>query len=218
MKMIKNCISAAVPAGTWICSTRHNKICNKKGKMMMLKKSLLGVTAIVAVLLVHLVPPLYAGMPFSGTKVGYIDLGRLVKESKMGQDAMSEIEVLRQEKNILISDRLKKINAVKIDLESNGEILKDVDRKDRIDELNSMIKEYKRMVADAKEEIAKQDRELVAGILHKADDVLKKVAKKKKFSMIIKDSNVVGFLDPSVDITDDVLKELNKNSVNPNGA
>lgn len=66
------------------------------------------------------------------------------------------------------------------------------------------------MVADAKEDISREDRELVALILKKADDILKKVAKKKRFSIILKDPNAIGYLDPDVDITDLVLKELNK--------
>lgn len=146
----------------------------------------------------------------AGSKVGYIDLQRLVKESHMGKAAVSDIERLREEKQVQINDRLKQINRVKIDLESNQELLKNDERKDKVDELNTLIKEYKRMVADVKEDIAKQDRELVAEILQKADGALKKVAKKKKFTMILKDPNTIGFLDPSVDITDDVLTELNK--------
>jgi len=51
---------------------------------------------------------------------------------------------------------------------------------------------------------------VVAIILQKADDVLKKVAKRKKFTIILKDPNAIGYLDKKVDITDDVLKELNK--------
>ncbi|OQW97351.1 MAG: molecular chaperone Skp, partial [Desulfobacteraceae bacterium A6] len=33
---------------------------------------------------------------------------------------------------------------------------------------------------------------------------------KQKYTMILKDPNSIGYLDPSVDITDDVVKDLNK--------
>jgi outer membrane protein len=65
-------------------------------------------------------------------------------------------------------------------------------------------------VDDAKEDITREDRQLVAIILGKANDILKNVAKKKKYSIILKDPNSIGYLDPDVDITDLVLKELNK--------
>ena len=73
-----------------------------------------------------------------------------------------------------------------------------------------MYKEYQRLVADAKEDITREDRQLVAIILEQANDILKKVAKKKKYGIILKDPNAIGYLDPDVDITDLVLKELNK--------
>ena len=146
----------------------------------------------------------------AGTKVGFINLSRLVKESVHGKAAMENIERMKKEKQIRLSEMLKKINDIKLDLQTKADLLKENEKKDRVDELNALIKEYKRMVADAKEEIAKADREMVAAILKKADPVLKKVAKKKKFTIILKDPNAIGYLDPSVDITDAVLKELNK--------
>ena len=85
-----------------------------------------------------------------------------------------------------------------------------VERRNKVQTLNRSYKEYQRLVDDAKEDIANEDRELVSIILLEADAVLKNVAKKKGFAIILKDPNAVGYLDPKVDITDDVLKELNK--------
>jgi len=147
---------------------------------------------------------------WAGDKVGFINLQRLVKESKMGKAASADIDQLRTEKQDSITAKLRTINGIKIDLETNSELLKDEEKRGRIDELNTLIKDYKRMVADAKEEIKRQDRELVARILKKADGALKKVAKKKKYTIILKDPNAIGYLDPEVDITDAVLKALNK--------
>jgi Skp family chaperone for outer membrane proteins len=39
---------------------------------------------------------------------------------------------------------------------------------------------------------------------------LKKVAKRLNYTIILKDAAPIGYLDPSVDITDEVIKELNK--------
>ena len=128
----------------------------------------------------------------------------------MGKAAMAEIEKLRQEKQDLISEKMKTINDLKLDLEKNIDPKKEEARKNKIESLNELIKDYKRLVDDAKEEIAKEDQELVAAILKKADGALQKVAKKNGFTMILKDPNAVGFLDPSVDITNEVLAELNK--------
>ncbi|MFH2092686.1 MAG: OmpH family outer membrane protein [Pseudomonadota bacterium] len=173
---------------------------------MFQKKTPIIMVAVVATFIFSMAFTLSA----ASSQVGYIDLARLVKESQMGKAAMLDIEKLRQEKENLISEKLKTINGIKLNLETNQDKLKDDDKKDKIDELNTLIKDYKRMVDDAKEEIKKEDRAMVVQILKKADGALQKVARKKKFTMILKDPNAIGYIDPDVDITDDVLTELNK--------
>ncbi len=58
---------------------------------------------------------------WAGDKVGFINLQRLVKESKMGKAASADIDQLRAEKQSLITEKLRTINGIKIDLETNSE-------------------------------------------------------------------------------------------------
>jgi outer membrane protein len=146
----------------------------------------------------------------ANNKVGYINLQRLVNESKMGKSAREDILKLRKEKERAVAAKLKKINRLRNDLGTNAASMSATKKQDKVEALKKLYKEYQRMVADAKEDISREDRQLVALILKKADDVLKKVAKKKRFSIILKDPKAIGYLDPDVDITDLVLKELNK--------
>lgn len=168
------------------------------------------VSSTLSCLIVLLILLGFGSTAYSGTKVGYINWQRLVNESNLGKLAVKEIEKLAQKRQIVINQKIKKINEIKIDLQTPVDKSKETARKDKIDELNNLIKSYNRMKADAQEEINKERKEMVAMILKKADEPLKKVAKKRKFTMVITDSKVIGYLDPSVDITDAVLKEMNK--------
>lgn len=143
-------------------------------------------------------------------KVGYINLRRLVNESTMGKTARVEIQKLRSEKETLLKNKLKEINDLRDLINKESDKMDTATRQERTKALNRAAKEYQRLAEDAKEDLTNEDNELVAIILQKADGVLKEVAKKKKYSIILKDANAIGYLDPSVDITDDVLKELNK--------
>ncbi len=140
-------------------------------------------------------------------KVGYIDLKRLVKESGMGKTALKEIEALRQEKEKEAVEKLQKIKQLQSGL--NNDNVQLVEKRDKVKQLQTLNKNYKRFIADSKEEITQKDRELVSMILKNADEIIKTVAKKGGYSLIIKDPNVLGYLDPKIDITDDVLKKLN---------
>ncbi len=146
----------------------------------------------------------------ANNKVGFINLQRLVAESKMGKSAQEDILKLRREKEKTVVVQQKKINRLRKDLNENAAKMSSAEKQDKVEALKKLYKDYQRMVADAKEDISREDRELVALILKKADGVLKNIAKKKKFSIILKDPNAIGYIDPDVDITDLVLKELNK--------
>jgi outer membrane protein len=146
----------------------------------------------------------------ANNKVGFINLQRLVNESKMGKSAREDILKMRREKEQAVAAQQNRINQLKKEINAGAAAMSATEKQDRVETLKKLYKDYRRMVADAKEDIGREDRELVAIILKKADGVLKKIAKSKKFSIILKDPNAVGYLDPDVDITDLVLKELNK--------
>ncbi len=143
-------------------------------------------------------------------KVGYINLQRLVNESKMGQAARSDMQKMRQEKEALVAAKLREVNELRNLINQKGDKMSPQEKRDKLLELQQANKEYQRLVADVKEDILREDRQLVGIILQKADPVLKKVAKKLNYTIIIKDATAIGYLDPSVDITDEVIKELNK--------
>ncbi len=143
-------------------------------------------------------------------KVGYINLQRLVNESEKGKAAKNDIIKLRNEREAALKTKLNELNDLKANIDNEGDKMDPVERRNKVQTLNRAYKEYQRLVDDAREDISNEDRELVSIILLEADAVLKNVAKKKGFAIILKDPNAVGYLDPKVDITDDVLKELNK--------
>lgn len=173
---------------------------------MMRQKSVLAVVCCIVFGLV-LCPAAYAA---EKSKVGYINLQRLVNESKMGKAAKDDIKKLRKEKEAVLNFKLKEINTLKDLITKKGDTMVPREKRDKREALKRAYNDYQRLLADAKQDILKEDREVVAIILKKADDVLKKVAKKKKFTIILKDPNAIGYLNPDVDITDAVLKALNK--------
>ena len=146
----------------------------------------------------------------AASKVGYINVQKIVSESNIGKIAKKDVDTLKEEKEAELRKSAQAINDLKTTLEKGKASMSADDLRDRAAKLQDMVKEHKRLVSDIKEDIQRKDRELVVMILQKADAILKKVAKKGNYTMIIKDPNAVGYLDPDIDITDAVIKELNK--------
>ena len=143
-------------------------------------------------------------------KVRFINLQRLVNESKMGQAVRSELQKLRREKEALVAEKLLEVNKLRDLINTAGDKMSPQEKRDNLLALQKANKEYQRLVSDVKEDILREDRQLVSIILQKADSVLKKVAKRLGYTIILKEAAAIGYLDPSVDITDEVIKELNK--------
>jgi len=152
----------------------------------------------------------FCGNSIAEGKVGYINLQRLVNESKMGKEAKANIQKMRKQREAFINNKLEEVNNLRRLLNDAADQMSPREKRDKLFALRRAQKEYQRLINDAKEDLLREDRELVATILNKANDVLKKVAKKRKYTIILKDPNAIGYLDPSVDITDEVIKELNK--------
>jgi outer membrane protein len=147
-------------------------------------------------------------------KVGYIDLKRLVTESKLGKEARKQIQALSQEKEKAAFEKLQKIKQLKSELEEQNTSLTDTKKRDKLQQLQNLNKEYKRFITDSKEQIAQKDRDLVALILKHAEPIIQTISKKEGYTLIIKDPKVLGYLDPKIDITDDVLKKLDAQTKN----
>lgn len=142
------------------------------------------------------------------TKTGYLNLQRLVNQSNARKAAKIKLETKRKEEETIIANKLSDINELKDFIRENRDKMSSREKRDKTDELKRLYADYKKLVAYAEEDNLKRDKELVSSILKDADGVLKKVAKRLKYTCILKDSNAIGYLDSSVDITDFILQEL----------
>ncbi len=159
---------------------------------------------------VFIIVSLFSLTSFAEGKVGFINLRRLVNESSMGKEAQKDLLKLKEQKESEQRSKLREVEELRDYINKNSDGLESEEIRKKTRKLNRLYTEYQRLEADAKEDISFGDRELVSKIMKEADGALKKVAKKKKYTIILKDPNTIGYLDPEVDITDDVLKELNK--------
>lgn len=119
------------------------------------------------------------------SKVGYIDLKRLVSESRIGRQANVDL------------------NKIKMDVEQELS-----QRRDALEKQEISSKEYERYVNDSREMLLNKEKELVNEILKKGDDILKQVAHEEKFTLVLKNANTIGFLNMDFDITDRVIQRL----------
>ena len=142
-------------------------------------------------------------------KIVYLDVNRLLNESEAGKYLNSELNKINNS-NI---EEFKKIeNTIKSEEEKilkQKNILKTEEFNSKVDELRDKYKSYQDLKNNKNEEINKIRNDAGSKILKIVNEILSDYSTDKEISLIIEKKNIV-IGKTQLDITDDILKLLNK--------
>jgi outer membrane protein len=143
-------------------------------------------------------------------QTGFVNVQKLILESKEGKKATQLIQEDRQKKEKEVLQKKAELDALKESIAKASAEKKDITV--LVKDYAEKEKELKRQVEDADLELKMRDKELTDALLKKAGPALGKIAKDKKLDLVITNPAVVGYVAPEADITDAVVKELDKSS------
>ena len=143
----------------------------------------------------------------SNVKIGYVDLQRVIRDSKAGKSAKSMFETDFKKKKNIIDLKQNQLNGLKEEFFQKAPVMEEMKRKNMADDIEKKEKELKRMRADFREELQKRDFDLTQKILSDLEDVIESFGKKKGFTMIVeKTEGGVVYAMESADVTGDIIK------------
>lgn len=141
-------------------------------------------------------------------KIGVFDLQRIIKESHKIEGYRQELLKNTDAKRKLFRDKEESIRLVQERLKKGGQAMSPDERRGLEEKQATEVKELKRLGEDFDQEIQKMDRELTRKALMDIDVVIKKIAEREGFSLIINKSAGVVYFKDSLDITAKIIKEL----------
>ena len=141
------------------------------------------------------------------TKIGYIDLQRVIRESKAGKSAIATFEAEVQNKVKIIESKQKQLESMKTDFFKNAQVMNDTTRMQKAEQIDKLEKELGRTETDFRDDIRKREFNLSKRILKDLQSILNSIGKAEKYTIIFETNNS-GFLygDPSADITQQVIR------------
>jgi len=142
--------------------------------------------------------------------IGFIYLPRLLKESKMGKAAQEKIEKTHQRKLADIDAKIAEVETMKQELEKKAPFMTQAEKDKKAAELQKVYSEYEDTRKKAQDELNQMNQELILSVLKTADPIVARIARARGYCMVVKDASVVGFMEPRVDITEEVIKELDR--------
>lgn len=167
---------------------------------MYLFKSL---SKLVVVAALSVVTVVYA----QGTKVGLVNSQRIMRESNPAKLAENKIEAEFSKTRKDLVDLSNRIKALADKLDKDAPVIAETERIKRQRELGDLDQDFQRKQRAFSEDLNLRRNEELANVIDKANAAIKQVAESEKYDVIFQDA---AYFNPSIDITEKVLKILNK--------
>jgi outer membrane protein len=156
--------------------------------------------------------PAYAQVtapPSPPLRMAFVDLQRIAAESTEGKAASSKVQALTQKKSAELAEKTKALQANEQKIQQGGAVLSADARAQAQKEIDRLTVEIDRFQQDANAEVQELQQQLQGDFQEKLRPVLDGVVKELGIGLLFSagDAGAI-FIDPSLDITGDVIKRF----------
>jgi outer membrane protein len=162
---------------------------------------LLSVAALAAAILTA---PAFAA---EAARVGYVDLRKVMLESKIGKKNRAEIEKLVAQRKEQLGKEEQKLKALQEAYEKDQLILTEEQKKARHKEFQDRAQAYQKLRAEAEQEVSKKDAEFSQKAVGEVREILAEIARERKLMMVFEKNQQPLYVEPGPDLTDAVMQK-----------
>ena len=141
------------------------------------------------------------------TKIGFVNTERIFREAVPAKAAQAKIEQEFSRREKELQDMAGRIKGMADKLDKDAPVLSESDRVRRQRELTDMDKDFQRRQREFREDLNHRRNEELATVLDRTNKVIKQIAEAEKYDIIFQEAV---YISPRIDITDKVLRALNK--------
>ena len=156
----------------------------------------------------------------SGSKIGVIEVQRIVQESAIGKESLARVQKLQQSKQEELTRRQKELRDLETKIQDQGKALSEDAMEKLQKEYQGKAVELKRFQDDAQKELEETQRKELGDLEKRIMPVITEVAKEQGYQLVFNKFNS-GLLfadDKSVDLTDAVITKFNSQIAAPKAA
>ena len=142
-----------------------------------------------------------------GSKIGFVNTERIFREATPAKTAQVKIdqEFSRREKGL--QELAARLKAMSEKLDKEVAVIPEVERIKRQREVSDLDKDFQRKQREFREDLNQRKNEEYASVLERTTKVINQIAEAEKYDIVFQDAV---YASPRIDITDKVLKALNK--------
>lgn len=140
-----------------------------------------------------------------GTKLGFVNTERVLREAVPAQRAQKKIESEFKKRDQELAQIAGDLKRLQDELDKNAMTMSDAQRRSKEREFADMNREFQRRQREFREDLNQRRNEELAQVVEQANRVIRQIAEQEKFDLILQD---VVYFSPRIDITDKVIKAL----------
>jgi len=142
-------------------------------------------------------------------KFGSVDIQKVLLMSDAGKQAKEQLGQKAGKYEAEKNSKEEELKKLKVDLEKQGIVLSESARSSKERDYQQRLKEYQRFLKDAQEDLQAKNDEFTGRIVDDIVKVAQEYGRKNGYTAIFVKSETMIYLNPSADLTDEVLKAFN---------
>ena len=140
-------------------------------------------------------------------KVGFVSTERIFREATPAKAANAKIEQEFSKRDKELQDMGARLKTTADKLDKEAPVLSEADRGRRQRELSDLDKDFQRRQREFREDLNPRRNEALATVLERTNRVIKQIAEAEKYDIVFQEAV---YISPRIDITDKVLRQLDK--------
>jgi len=143
----------------------------------------------------------------SSTRIGYVDVQRILARSSAGVAAREQIERDKASMQKDVDGRRVELEKLREELEKKGLLLSAEARKEKQETLERKARDLRRLVDDYQKELEKKEQGLLQKVLQDLSGVIERYGKQRGYLMIVEKRGAgVVYGASEADLTDEIIK------------
>jgi outer membrane protein len=142
--------------------------------------------------------------------IGYVDMQRVILESKQGKAAQSALEKKYEAPQKQLGEEEQAIRQIQQKTSRDAALMSQAELDKRSAELQGRIQKFQQQALATQEELGKDKAKLGGNIVKAANEIIAKLAEERKLSAVFERSaSGLLYIQDGLNLTDEVVKRLN---------
>ena len=153
------------------------------------------------------------------TKVGFVDIQRVLARSSAGVAAREQLEKEKAAMQRQVDGQRAELEKLRDEIEKKGQLLSADARREKQDQLERKVRDARRLVDDLQATLQKKEEALLAKVLQDVSGLIQKVSKDRGYSIVLeRQRSSILYASPESDLTEDVIRAYDDETKKGGGA